>query len=670
MQALRHASWSTLVLMSLLWACSEAPSPLSADSDVVSSRGEQERAGDSQSAQVDVEGAGEDPWVDTSNLSVPEPPPTLPDSLQGSFVELTQGLDPWPHVSLEPGDKETQVQPEVTYGIFADIDSDGAQEIVFSAASDGETNRRVVYGYDPETEGLVAEVDPLGGRGGAALFEDLDGDGYRDLLLVRIGDLHVRWGEESGGFSSATVLAPQEVLGDVERSAFQLADVDQDGWLDILARGECGLMILMRTGPRSFEPRPEMLQGYATATPYALGLWQLPDRPPLVMALGHAMCGFYVSLSLEGSDDEGYPLFEPVELYEGKAGPAGNGLTGLVANAPMASGVSDLNGDGVMDLFLSLNPDHAILDGRAAWPITDPMRESGLHLVASDNEVEQLPWGVALLDLDKDGLDDVLVAHGDDRSRFQGNDPSAGPQWMTAHYNGGDFRFADATERLGLGQRGGFRVLSVGDLDGDHVPDLVLGGLGEPPKVYLNRIETPHQSFALDLEGRSSNSLGIGASVRVRPEGSDRAQHYFVGGTASPKVFSTPTLFIGIGSASSAEVEVTWPSGLVQTLSGLAAGERHTITEPEILRVEPESRHLIAGADASARFIVTPSGPASEVRVEVTHGEVNAITSEAQADGSFIITLTPPLNPGHARFEVLIDGQALGIYPRLWWDAP
>ena len=166
------------------------------------------------------------------------------------------------------------------------------------------------------------------------------------------------------------------------------------------------------------------------------------------------------------------------------------------------------------------------------------------------------------------------------------------------------------------------------------------------------------------------DALGVGALVVVRPEGADADQHYFVGGTASPKVYSTPTLYVGIGAATSADVTVTWPSGLTQSLTGLSSGERHTITEPELLRVMPEGRHLPAGQGSQATFTITPSAPAATVSVEVTHGEVHGIETTEVGDGSWLVAITPPVTPGSARFEVRIDDVPIGISPRLWWDAP
>jgi hypothetical protein len=659
--------WVSLVLVTTCWGCGD-PSPEDA---MLDASAPPEALGDVVDDLADgASSPSTDAWFDVGDLSVPSPPLTLPEALGGGFVELTQGLDPWPPFEIEAGDAEVSLQPEVTYGIFADLDGDGAVEVVISGAADGQTIRRAVYRYDAASESLVGIPNPVLSPGGVPVWEDLDGDGYRDLVLARVGQFAIRWGHATEGFAGTTILAPDKALGDVERTAFQLVDLDRDGWLDILMRGECGLLVLMRTGVRSFTPRPEVLQGYEAATPYAIGLWQSPGRPPLVMSLGHAECGFYVGFTLDEMDAQGYPLFEPVELYDGLAGGRDNDLTGLVSNAPMASAVSDLNGDGALDLFVSLDSEHAIFDGVSGWPASELMPDSGLSIVASDSEVEQLPWAVVLVDLDRDGRDDVLTAHGVDRSRFEGTHPSPGPQWMTAHWNGGEFRFADATERLGLGQRGGWRTLSVGDLDGDHAPDLILGGLGGPPLVYLNRVTSPNKGFALRLAGSVSNGLGVGAEVVVTPEGAESSQRYLVGGMASPKVYSSPTLYPGIGAAASATVTVHWPSGIVQTVADLGPDALHVITEPDVVHVAPLERHVQVGGDVVATLTIRPQAPATSVTVTITHGDGIPSPAVPSEDGAWIVTVTPPPAPGFARLEVRIDGQPLGVYPRLWWDAP
>ena len=68
---------------------------------------------------------------------------------------------------------------------------------------------------------------------------------------------------------------------------------------------------------------------------------------------------------------------------------------------------------------------------------------------------------------------------------------------------------------------------------------------------------------------------------------------------------------------------------------------------------------------------VTPTGPATSVTATITHGDGVPGEAEEVSDGVWRIEIAPPPTPGSARIEVRIDGQPVGIRPRLWWiEAP
>ena len=78
-----------------------------------------------------------------------------------------------------------------------------------------------------------------------------------------------------------------------------------------------------------------------------------------------------------------------------------------------------------------------------------------------------------------------------------------------------------------------------------------------------------------------SNRDGIGARVKV-VSASGLTQHAMVTTAVGYLSASDKRLLVGLGSATSAsQVEVRWPSGAVQTLRDVAAGQTLELKEPE-----------------------------------------------------------------------------------------
>ena len=313
-------------------ACSQAPAPPP-----------YVRVDPTLSTPQEVDSTGSDDADDVEQ----GPPPEPPTYLSGGFVDLTpNALD----MALHPGDIATLDFPEISQGVFADIDQDGQLEVILSAEFEIGQNPNQVLSYDVDSQTLVARPDLSLPTGSIVIAEDLDNDGMTDLLVASGAEPPLHWGLGGGQLAIGTPLSGIE-LPYREVTTLWLTDVDADGWLDIVAGSNCALIPLLRTRTRSFLARDDLLQGFGVADAYAVMAAPVRAGEMALFSLGHVDCGNLGETLLTPFElnSFGYPLFEPVELYDGEAGSAGFGLTGLVANAPMGSAVSDLNGDGVLE---------------------------------------------------------------------------------------------------------------------------------------------------------------------------------------------------------------------------------------------------------------------------------------------------------------------------------
>jgi hypothetical protein len=196
-----------------------------------------------------------------------------------------------------------------------------------------------------------------------------------------------------------------------------------------------------------------------------------------------------------------------------------------------------------------------------------------------------LGFGCFFFDYDNDGWQDIFVADGhieDQIETVQKRVSYAEPPHLFRNLGSGkagNGKFEEVTDKVGSAFAAPkvARGAAFADINNDGALDILITTNGGPAHLYLNEGGT-NQSLRIKLVGTKSNRDGIGAVVRVSA-GGDK-QWLTVKSGSSYLSSSELVLTFGMGTKTKADVvEVDWPSGQVDKLSGIAAGQTITVQE-------------------------------------------------------------------------------------------
>lgn len=520
------------------------------------------------------------------------------------------------------------------YGaVAADVNADGRPDVL--AWSD----RGWVLLQQSADGGFVAVSRAETGLRCAG-FGDLDGDGAPDAVVARRTPVFLR---NEGGVlvdRTATALGGEFFQGEFYGVTF--ADIDSDGLLDVaLAQMNCGM------GP-SHVFRNEGDFHFVDVAP-ALGL-DLRD-------------GAAFSLAMDAVEDDGvlhvwsFPegcVARRMRHWRFRAGddlPAQIDERGTDADQanPMGSALLDVNGDGRLDLFLSVGARNTVL---AAPELVTTMPDArGLAEHPSTFENPASAWSAVLLDADLDGAPDLYVTHSPAR-------PELPPITLTdaLYLRGSDGRYRDIAGRVGIDRDHECQAAFGVDLDRDGDTDL-LTGCHQGVRVLRNDLVADPRGRTVRLRGTVSNADGVHA-ILVGPDGERRVQR----GGGQPYASGVVRESL---RAAGGRVTVLWPSGIHQTVD--AGGDPAlTITEPMAATVSP--RRVAVGAQTPVHVVVDPGalGPASAaVRVESTGGRWSEPMA-AGVDGRWRGTLVPPAERSTTALTVTIGALTLRVRPKVF----
>jgi hypothetical protein len=195
-----------------------------------------------------------------------------------------------------------------------------------------------------------------------------------------------------------------------------------------------------------------------------------------------------------------------------------------------------------------------------------------------------LAFGCFFFDFDLDGLLDIFVANGhveNDINRVQPSVTHAEPPHLFRGVGGGRFEQADGRVGPDFMRPMVGRGAAYADYDGDGDLDIAVATNNGPAILLRNDGGNAGPWVRLRLVGRKSNRDAVGAVARLRTGG-----QLTVRSAASYASQSEMVLTFGLGAGRDggvplADVQVTWPDGTVQMVTGLEAGRLHVIEEAE-----------------------------------------------------------------------------------------
>jgi hypothetical protein len=480
---------------------------------------------------------------------------------------------------------------------------------------------------------------------------DVNNDGWPDVLVTQYGGLKLFLNNGNGTFTDVSREAGLESVLWGMSACF--VDYDRDGWLDLVvvnyvkydAKTPCydgqgrrdychpsqfpgSVAKLYRNlGPIARQGDRETRQGDKTRRQGDEETRRQGDKssslslsPPLFVSLSVPVPRFEdvtvkaglsrlpgpgLGVVCADFDGDGWPdIFvandgQPNRLWVNQRdgtfreeavvrGVAYDGMGKSPANMGVALG--DVDGDGLFDIFVThlTNETHTLWSQGPRGIFSDRTVPAGLAPPGSRGT----GFGAVLADFDQDGALDVAVVNG--RVSHSGSVAGEilGPFWspyaernqLFANDGTGRFRDISSCNAPLCGTAGVYRGLACGDVDGDGALDLLVTALAGRARLYRNVAPKRGHGLLVRAVDPKLNRDAYGAEITVRA--GERRWTRWLNPGYSYLCSNDPRVHFGLGKVDHVDaIDVLWPDGTRESFPGSPVGQR-----PEIVLRKGTSR--------------------------------------------------------------------------------
>jgi enediyne biosynthesis protein E4 len=497
-----------------------------------------------------------------------------------------------------------------------DYDGDGFEDVFVTDSDNGKPNHLFHNNGDGTfTDVAVAAGVTKGNDPDAivsdALWFDYDNDGREDLLVARFGTPLLYHNEGNGKFKDVSAQSGLNKFGNT--IAVIAFDYDNDGLLDLMFGNYFKPVNLLTSGDPHVLPNDldNAVNGGGVT------LWRNEGHGHFVETTEKAGFGKHTGWTLDiGHGDFNNDGLQDIYLAcdygtdriffnngDGTFTDATEKSIGFDTRKGMNVDIADYDNDGWLDIYVTNITDEYMKECNMLWhnnhdgTFTDVSRETGT--------CETLwGWSAKFGDFDNDGWPDLFVVNGL-RSAGKENyipvvvnlittpgvdftDARLWPKIGTMSWSGyqkkkmfrnlGGQTFKEISAQAGVDNDKDGRGIAMADFDNDGRLDLYQVNADQVALFYRNVTEGAGNWVQFQLTGTKSNRDAIGARITLTAGGLKQIQEINGGNGYAGQ--STKRAHFGIGKANTIEsVEIRWPSGLVQKVSGVSVNKLNRITE-------------------------------------------------------------------------------------------
>ncbi len=442
------------------------------------------------------------------------------------------------------------------------------------------------------------------GWGQGVCAGDYDNDGWDDLFVTYWGDCALWHNNGNGKFTEVAGKAGVTTdPGNGRRrwnTGCAFLDYDKDGHLDLFVAnyidfdpktaplpesGPCRYKgLVVACGPPGLQGGKNILfhsngNGTFTDVSEKAGIWKTPGT----YGLGVLVADFdndgwpdiYVandstSSALYKNHHDG--TFTDIAIEAGAAySPDGKPQAGMGVAA------MDYDCDGNLDLVKTnfAGDTTSLYRNLGKMVFDDQTLQAGLG-----RNTRFLGWGVGFVDFDNDGWPDIFICNGHVYPEVGDTDAEAGYRERKVVYrNLGNGRFADVSLDAGPGilEKVAGRGCAFGDFDNDGDIDVLVNCINDVPQLLRCDQAAGNNWLKVKTAGVKSNRSGIGARIYcATADGHRQMDEVRSGGSYISQ--SDMRVHFGLGQAIHADIEVRWPSGIVDRLT-VPANQVITVVE-------------------------------------------------------------------------------------------